>query len=257
MKVYHFNCGTLPFGMITHCLLVETAHSLVLVDTGFGLNCVRRPRQVLGWSHYLLRPRLAERETAIRQVEALGFSPKDVQHILLTHLDYDHAGGIADFPWATVHVHGPEFRAAMNPTARERLKYRRPQWAHGPRWAVNDLAGSQRWFGFEAVCDLAGLPSEILVVPLGGHTRGHAGVAIDTGGGWLLHAGDAVYSAGQFDPESPDITTSVRVGQILGSADESQRLANQRRLAELHANHSDDVTVFCAHDADAFARLVS
>lgn len=256
MKVHHFNCGTLPFEMVTHCLLIETSHSLVLVASGFGLNGVRSPRQVLGWSHYLLRPRLDEEETAVRQVEALGFSANDVQHIVLTHLDYDHAGGIADFPWATVHVHGPEFRAAMDPTPRERLKYRRRQWAHDPRWVVNELAGSQRWFGFEAVRDLTGLPSEILLVPLIGHTRGHAGVAIDTGEGWLLHAGDAVYCAGQFDPERPSLPRSVRVGQLLGSADEAQRLANQHRLTELHTQHRDDVTVFCAHDSDAFTQLI-
>jgi glyoxylase-like metal-dependent hydrolase (beta-lactamase superfamily II) len=36
------------------------------------------------------------------QVQRLGFDPRDVRHIVLTHLDFDHAGGLDDFPHATV-----------------------------------------------------------------------------------------------------------------------------------------------------------
>lgn len=32
------------------------------------------------------------------------YDPRDVKHIVLTHLDFDHAGGLDDFPWATVHM---------------------------------------------------------------------------------------------------------------------------------------------------------
>jgi hypothetical protein len=49
----------------------------------------------------------------------------------------DHASGIADFPWATVHVHASEQQAALTPqTPREQARYRPRQWAHGPRWAT-------------------------------------------------------------------------------------------------------------------------
>ncbi|NEU36475.1 MBL fold metallo-hydrolase, partial [bacterium LRH843] len=50
--------------------------------------------------------------TAIAQVQKLGFSPKDVKHILVSHLDFDHAGGISDFPNATVHILSNEYNAA-------------------------------------------------------------------------------------------------------------------------------------------------
>src|SRR2546429_4224699 len=66
-----------------------------------------------------------------------------------------------------------------------------------PRWMVNEIDGGEPWFGFRAVRDLPGLPPEILVIPLPGHTRGHIGVAVDTGAGWLLHAGDAFYEIGR------------------------------------------------------------
>jgi glyoxylase-like metal-dependent hydrolase (beta-lactamase superfamily II) len=88
MKVHHLNCGTMALGTVDRCLLVETPDAgLVLVDTGFGLNCVRDPR-LQGWSRHLIRPALCESETAVR-------------HIVLTHLGYDHTGGLADFPWVS------------------------------------------------------------------------------------------------------------------------------------------------------------
>ena len=48
--------------------------------------------------------------------------------------------------------------------------------------------------GFERVRQLSGVPPEVLLVPLPGHTLGHAGVAIErTSGNWVLQAGDAYF----------------------------------------------------------------
>ncbi|MEU9809177.1 MBL fold metallo-hydrolase [Mycobacterium sp. NPDC050853] len=257
MKVHHLNCGTMAFGFVDHCLLVETPSSgLVLVDTGFGVTCVRNPR-ILGWTRRIVGPVLREGETAVRQIEALGYDPVDVRHILLTHLDYDHTGGLADFPWATVHVHGPEHRASRQPTTVDRIRYRTEQLCgHGVNWRVNDLDGGEPWFGFDAVRDLDGLPSEILVVPLYGHSRGHVGIAIDTGDGWLLHAGDA-YTEPHAIGTGP-LTTASRAMHMITAHPSHPRaqLRNMRRLTDLVADHAEDVTVFCSHDSAAFARLV-
>ncbi|KAA0024855.1 MBL fold metallo-hydrolase [Antrihabitans cavernicola] len=257
MEVHHLNCGTMSLGVVDHCLLVETADSLVLIDSGFGIDCVRAPDDILGFARHLMRPALDENETAIRQIERLGFAPTDVRHIVLTHLDLDHAGGIADFPWATVHVHGPEFRAAMKPSRSDRFRYRAQEWAHDPRWKLNESGGSERWFGFKSVRDLDGLPPEILVVPLYGHTRGHVGVAVDTGTGWLLHCGDAFLTELQFNPLLPGLFFA---DALYGAPDPKlafARLSNLRRLIDLNNRHSDEVTVFSSHDRTAFNRLAS
>lgn len=241
-------------GLVDHCLLIETRNGLVLVDTGFGLDTIRDPGKSLGANRFLLGAKLAESETAIRQIQALGYDPRDVRHIILTHLDMDHAGGLADFPEATIHIHGPEFRAATaTPTRSEKVRYRAVQWAHGPKWMVNEVDGGEDWFGFRSVRDLPGLPSEILVVPLAGHTRGHAGVAVDTGQGWLLHAGDSFFVESSIHPEQPVTPLFWKLyerGSVLGDAYRE----NQRRLRELQRLHGHQVTIINSHDGVVFAR---
>ena len=90
----------------------------MLVDTGFGLGDVARPRRLSAFFRNANRVQLDAEQTARRQIERLGLRPDDVRHIVLTHLDFDHAGGIEDFPNATVHVMDAELRAAtLRPVA--------------------------------------------------------------------------------------------------------------------------------------------
>jgi len=258
MRIHHLNCGSMcpPLGslinerglLVCHVLLVEAPGGLVLVDTGMGTDdCDPARTRIHRAFRTLVRPRLERAETALAQVEALGFRAADVRHLVLTHLDLDHAGGISDFPHARVHLHGPELDAALRPRGRDRLRYIQAQWAHGPDWASHRAdPGGERWHGFECVRDLPGLPPEILLVPLAGHSRGHAGVAIDGGDGWLLHAGDAYFYHGEMEPEAR-CTRLLSAFQALDDSDRKTRIANQKRLRELALQHAD-VRVFCAHD---------
>ncbi|WP_405492394.1 MBL fold metallo-hydrolase [Nocardia sp. NBC_00511] len=255
MRIHHLNCGTLGFGLVDHCLLIETRDGLVLVDTGFGLDCARQPAKLVGPSRFVIGAKPTEAQTAIRQIQALGYDPRDVRHIILTHLDLDHSGGLADFPEATVHVQGPEFRAATaTPTLSEKLRYRAVQWSHGPKWMVNEVEGGEKWFGFDAVRDLPGLPPEILVVPLPGHTRGHAGVAIDHGNGWLLHAGDAFIQESSIDPVQPHTPFGWKLYESGAIVREALR-DNQRRLRELKTIRGEYVTIINSHDPNVYARV--
>ncbi|WP_433288668.1 MBL fold metallo-hydrolase [Pseudonocardia sp. CA-142604] len=265
MKVHHLNCATMrPFGgrlvsgtgpvlataeLVCHCLLIETDNGLVLVDSGLGTGDVADPDATLtrGWRR-LARPVLDIAETALHQVEALGFHASDVRHVVLTHLDLDHGGGLRDFPDAQVHVLRTELEAARGArSGSERTRYPRGQWAHGPKWAPHDPQGEE-WFGFHAVRDIPGLPPEILLVPLIGHTVGHTGVAVRGDDRWLLHAGDAYFFHAEMRPDAPWCTPGLRVMQRQVETARGLRLANQERLRELVRAHGDEVTVFNAHD---------
>lgn len=270
MRVHHLNCGTMcPYGghlmgrpepglgparITCHCLLLETDRGLVLVDTGLGTRDVGASMARLSrFFLALMRPRLDIEETAVRQLMRLGFAPTDVRHIVLTHLDFDHAGGLSDFPHAQVHLLSDEAAAARR---RQGFiahgRYRPSQWPEGgPAWRTYS-PGGETWFGFLSVRDLCGLPPEILLVPLVGHTEGHCGVAVRSDDGWLLHAGDAYFHRGEIDPDQPRCPTGLRAYQAMMEVDRRARLANQRRLRELVRDEGEAVRVLCAHDPVEF-----
>ena len=268
MRIHHISCGTLcPHGarllegtggwlerghVICHCLLIEFSDGLILVDTGFGSGDARNPAQLGQPFRALLSPRPALADTALSQVEALGFAPSDVRHIVSTHLDPDHAGGLSDFPEAEVHVNTAELEIALSPPLRERARYRDAQLRHGPRWVTHDADGDD-WFGFQSVRILPGLDVEVLLVPMRGHSRGHTGVAVRDGDGWLLHCGDSYFNQAEIatPPTCPPI---LRVFQRVLAFDNAARVANAERLRELAAHHSEEITLFCSHDRHELER---
>jgi glyoxylase-like metal-dependent hydrolase (beta-lactamase superfamily II) len=266
MRVHHLNCGTCcpvggrlfdgvssgPLGRIVcHCLLAETDEGLVLVDTGLGMRDVVDPGRISGLFRTLNGIRLRPEETAVARVAALGFRPEDVRHVVLTHLDFDHAGGLEDFPRARVHVLAREKAAADmrrgGPTGA--LRYRARQWDGVEDWALYEPGEGEDWFGFAAVRGLRGLPPGILMVPLAGHTLGHAGVAVDLGReGWLLHAGDAYFSHGEVGGGARSCPPGMRAYQAMMDVDGASRRRNQERLRRLSVERAGEVRVFCAHD---------
>ena len=257
MKVHHLNCGTmLPLtgALVCHVLLVEAPGGLVLVDSGFGLRDIAEPGRRLGSSRHLVRPVLRAEETAARQVEALGFRRDDVRHIVVTHFDFDHIGCLADFPDAPVHTTAAEaLGAVVSPSRRERSRYRSAQWDHGPK-LVEHTPDGEAWRGFAAAKELDAVAPGIVLVSLPGHTRGHACVAVDTGNGWILHAGDAFYHRGTLDGRSP-APRALRAVENLLAHDLKQVRANHVRLAALHRRAEADLTVVNAHDPVLLERM--
>lgn len=271
MRIHHLDCTTFcPLGgplvdspgsllsrghLVCHCLLIETpASGLVLVDTGFGLDDMRDPVRRIGKPYLAINgPKLDPAQAAVSQVRALGFEPSDVKHILLTHLDLDHSGGLPDFPAAKVHLMQDEFDVVRNPSWLDRGRVRPALWSHGPEWRPHRPSAGERWYGFECVRGLEGLPPEILMVPLSGHSRGHAGIAVQSEGRWLLHCGDAYFHHGEMEPEYR-CPAGLRAFQRLLGHNDALRRANLGRLRDLVRVHGREVQVFCAHDATELTR---
>lgn len=262
--IHHLNCGTMcPRGqrlinghgsllgsaeLVCHVLVIEGPNGLTLIDTGFGTGDVAAPAQMDRSFRALTRPPLEERETAVEQLRKRGLDPADVRHIVLTHLDIDHGGGLPDFPAAEVHLWTRELEAMQNPPRRERRRYviSQSHWAHGPKWVTHDTGGDQ-WLGFESVRVLPESAAEILLVPLPGHSLGHTAVAVRRDDGWLLHCGDAYFIHG--DIEMPRrCPAGLRAFQSLVQADSKLRHQNQDRLRDLASRHASEVTLICSHD---------
>lgn len=211
MRVQELNLGLLepaggPVGLSgCRCLLLDTNDGAVLIDTGFGTAELQFPEKFFGQdvdTKWKIRrdPSLA----ALSQVEALGLRRRDVRHILCTHLDMDHAGGLVDFPHASVHVSFREYNDLMAGNTR----YLPHQFAHGPCWVVY---GGHTSFGTGGLSGLLsggqsgwrirfGKGDEVALVPLYGHSAGHCGVAIEITEGTLLHCGDSYYRRSELNP---------------------------------------------------------
>jgi glyoxylase-like metal-dependent hydrolase (beta-lactamase superfamily II) len=271
VRIHHLNCGSLsprggrlfggaggplsPAPMCCHCLLIEGDNHLILVDAGLGVEDVTEPSRLGFLFNAMMRPRLDVAETALRQVADLGFRPSDVRHIVPTHLDRDHAGGICDFPDAAVHVFAAELRAASHrSTLSERSRYRVVQIAAVKKWAPVEEEG-ESWFGFSAVRAIPGTHDDVLLVPLPGHTRGHCGVAVRRADDWLLHCGDAYFHRSEVAPEGGATPRGLRWFESRVDVDGAQRRANQGRLRELARLAAGKVKLICSHDPAEFAAM--
>jgi glyoxylase-like metal-dependent hydrolase (beta-lactamase superfamily II) len=270
MRIHHLNCGSMcPHGrrlfegqgglfeagnVVCHCLLIESAEGLVLVDSGLSTADLDPKRSRIPASlRALMRPVLDPAQSALHQVHALGFHARDVRHIVATHLDFDHAGGISDFPEAAVHVFTDELTAARNPDWREKRRYLRHCWAHSPHFVEHALSG-ENFEGFESVRALSMRETDILLIPVRGHTRGHVVVAVRDGERHLVHCGDAYFHRNEMN-DPPSCPIGFEVFQRLMAHDDSLRRKNQARLHALKQRSRSKLALFSAHDPVEFAQF--
>lgn len=241
--------------MIAHCVLVETARDgLVLIDTGFGTRDIDGHTGITRSFRAFAGPKLDPAETAIAQVKALGYRPEDVKHIVVTHLDLDHAGGLVDFPHAKVHLHAREHAAAMARTVfKERERYLKAHWQHGPKWEVYSEDG-ETWRGLPAIVKLRGLDADIGLLPLHGHTRGHSAVIAKANDRWLVHAGDAYFHRGTVNGASGGVPLGFQLFERATQMDPAARRASVGALRQLRHSYPD-VDVFSAHDPVEYEAL--
>ncbi|WP_330180294.1 MBL fold metallo-hydrolase [Nocardia sp. NBC_01503] len=258
MKVHHLNCGTMhppatPGGLVCHVLLVETDHGLALIDSGLGLRDAEQPIRRFGLARCYVRPVFDPAEAAINQIRQLGFDPCDVRHIVLTHFDADHTGGLADFPWARVHLTDAEALAAQHPgNLVEWQRYPRAHREHGPD-LVEYAPTGESWRGFPSARELTEIAPGIVLINLPGHSRGHAAIAVDAGSRWILHAGDSFYHHGQLDG-SRTAPLALTAMERLVAADRSRVRANHERLTRLWSAAEPDLLLVNSHDPHLFER---
>jgi len=174
----------------TLCLLIETNDGPVLVDTGLGLQDYSNPTWFTNFFRIITVMPFNSQEAAVHQVRRLGFKPEDIRHIILTHMHFDHCGGLPDLPHAHIHLHRREYLAFTDAKTYHWSKaaYIPRNLAHRPRLSLYETIDSQ-WYEFDAIR----LPfsPEMYLIPLHGHSYGHCGLAIKTETGWHFHVADA------------------------------------------------------------------
>jgi glyoxylase-like metal-dependent hydrolase (beta-lactamase superfamily II) len=232
--------------MSIHCVIFRVGERVILLDTGFGTREMREPNRLIGEDALfklgiLVDPRL----TAYERLKTRGIRPEQVTDIILTHLDNDHAGGVHDFPNATVHLSTEELEGYDG--TRPRGPYKPYQISHRTQFKTYGATGEQ-WFELDArTLELPG-DFEAKLVWLPGHTVGHCGVAYREDRKWSLHAGDAYFdSKVHFRNPTPALPLEMAF-----QTNATDRQASLVKLQKLKAAHGDEVKLFCTHDQQEF-----
>ena len=151
-----------------NCLLIETPAGRVLVETGIGERVDDKTREM----------RVYEGPAVVPALEGAGFAPETVDVVAMSHLHFDHAGGLlrADgsraFPRATIVAQRAEWEVALGDNPRLVASYVQPELALVRDWGAEGWAEGEREI----------LPG-VSVVPTGGHSTGHQAVVARGGGG--------------------------------------------------------------------------
>lgn len=146
-----------------NCLLIETPAGRVLVETGIGDRVDDRTRTM----------RAYEGPWVVPALEAAGFRPDSVDVVAMSHLHFDHAGGLlrADgsraFAKARIVAQRAEWEVALGDNPRLVASYVQPELQLVADW------GAEGWIDGEREV----IPG-VSVVPTGGHSTGHQAVIV-------------------------------------------------------------------------------
>ena len=158
-----------------NCLVVETPAGRVLVETGIGERVTEKVREM----------RKYEGKPIVSAMESAGFEPGSVDVVAMSHLHFDHAGGLlrADgskaFPRARIVAQRAEWEIALDDNSRIVASYDQPE-----------LRLVQEWGEAGAVDGEVELLPGVSVVMTGGHSKGHQAIVVRGANETLAFFGD-------------------------------------------------------------------
>jgi len=162
----------------------------VVYDTGFSERIHHDPNRYIGFFASVIgRFAMAEGQGLAAQMREAGIDPGSVSHVVVSHLHFDHAGGIEDFPGAEVVVSYTEHARARHKDGRFSF-FHPSDFDSVTRWRDVDFDSSPPYATFAGHLDLLGDDS-VHLVPLPGHTIGSLGMIVRLVDAPVLLAGDA------------------------------------------------------------------
>ena len=174
-----------PHAMDYYMWVLRSDDQVILVDTGYDqIEAAARGRPI--------------RRDPREALASLNLTPEDITTLIITHLHYDHAGGLHMFPNATIHLQEAEMAFATGPCmCHDTL--RAPFTADHVCEAVKRVYSGRCIFhaGDGQVAD------GVTVHCVGGHSRGLQVVRVRTQAGWLCLASDAAHYYENFLAQKP------------------------------------------------------
>lgn len=214
--------------------LIEHAAGLVLFDTGLAPAAADDPQSVYGPLAEAFDMRFPAELRVDRQLQTLGYSPSDVKYVVVSHLHFDHAGGLTTFPDAQFFIGPGEMRYAYWPDRAGAAFFRRDDFDPARDFSWLELPGGDH--------DLFG-DGSLVVFCTPGHTPGELSLLVRLPGRNFLLTGDTVHLRAALETEVPgpfDANTEVAVQSI-------------RRLKLIR--QSADAVVWISHDPEDWADL--
>ncbi len=176
--------------LLNYPLLVKTPDSLVLIETGLGNKLSQKQKQIY---------RVIKDWDLPQELKKIGLTRQDINYVILTHCDFDHAGGIVmfnsdgeeelTFPNAKHIVQKLEWEDVMQPNKRSANTYWKQNFSK-----LKDTDNLQLVEGNFEICP------GIEVQHTAGHTRGHQIVRIQSGKGIAYHLADLLPTHVHFKP---------------------------------------------------------
>lgn len=166
---------------------------LVVFDTGLAQRAGTEPEHYVGKLGALLGMLDVPPGAGLgEQMRAAGLDPAAVTRVVLSHVHFDHTGGIPDFPNATVVVGAAEKLWVQ--TGLRAMDFVDVEPLAGlPRWQAIDFTVTKPLATLLGAHDLLG-DGSLLAVDLSGHTPGSTGLIVRTAEAPVLLAGDAAWT---------------------------------------------------------------
>ena len=244
LRLYALTCGRLSgdFGRLTEggegrielpipSYLIEHPKGRVLFDTGMHPDLQRDPAARLGERLARLfdfdyRPG----EEVGARLEAIGRDPARIDVIVSSHFHFDHVGGNAQIPNATMVVQRPEWEAGTDPDMAAQRGFDRRDFDLGHKVILAD--GEYDVFG----------DGSLVCLPTPGHTPGHQSLRVKLASGDIVLAGDACY-----------FCRTLRERRLPRySWDREAQLASLEKLAGLE---TQGARIFFGHDPEFWKTL--
>ncbi len=208
--------------MVLPCYLIEMHdHMRILVDTGLAPDAPVPPGS----------PKAENKKNVLEHLDSLGLGPDDIDIVVCTHFDIDHAGYHDAFTGAEFIVQHEHYEIAKH--GHDRFASTRKHWGH-PELKYRTIRGDHEI-----------LPG-VTLIATGGHVPGHQSVMVELPQtGKVLLAIDAVMFASQFVPDRK--TSPV-------DSDPALTVASTRKLIDLVERENVALTVF-GHDGEQWKGL--
>ncbi len=222
-------------------LAIHSKHGPIVIDAPFGRAGFGNLSSFIGALARTTGMKFDEAWSVSARVEQLGFRPEEVQHICMTHLHFDHTGGLYELPNATVHVCTDEWEYARGLTGVSALRAGVQPEDFGERDDVEAFPMPPHLDSGSEGEDIFG-DGSIYAVGLPGHSVGHVGFRLCFEESSILFAGDAAFSTSQFHGRR---SLGYFPRQIAHDRGDLKR--SLRALRAFHADHPD-VRIVVSHD---------